>query len=216
ALETLARAAGGRIGVIRSTARTHLHATTDGLTGLFNRRTFEARARAMHRNGEQFTLVMVDLDQFKLLNDTHGHEAGDRALRMFSQVLQEAVREHDVVSRWGGEEFTIALVGSGISEASKSLDRLRVELAGRVATSDSHPFTASFGYVDASACLTFEAAVRLADGALYEAKASGRDRAVAAQPPPLPVGLAAPSYDPDEDGGVDIDVPVQSGWSDES
>ncbi len=208
-LEMLARATGGRVGVIRSTARSQLHATTDGLTGLFNRRTFESRVRAMHRNGEQFALVMADLDQFKLLNDTYGHEAGDRALRLFSRVLQETVRERDIVCRWGGEEFTIALVDTNVTDAASMLERLRVELTGRIATSEVNAFTASYGYVDASACHTFEAAIRLADGALYAAKDAGRDTAVAADPPPLPVGHAPPIYDPDDDDGADFAALVQ-------
>ncbi len=178
----LAGHTGGRIGMLRSMARTQLQATTDGLTGLANRRTFETRARAMHRNGEPFTLVMADLDHFKILNDTYGHEAGDRALRLFSSILTATTRDGDLVCRWGGEEFTLALVDATADEAAETLERIRTELAGRVATANVPPFTASFGYVDALACRTFEDAIRRADRALYAAKHAGRDRAVRADP----------------------------------
>ncbi len=203
ALVGLADATGDRIGVLRSTARTQLHATTDGLTGLPNRRTFESRARAMHRNGEPFTLVMADLDHFKLLNDTYGHEAGDRALRLFSEVMLKAIREGDAVSRWGGEEFTIAFVDTNTDATEELLTRLARELAAQIAATGNTPFTASFGFVDAAACPNFETAIRLADGALYEAKANGRAQAVRAQVPnihmpPLNTAPADPHLE-DED-----------------
>ena len=172
---------GARIGVIRSTTKTQLQASTDSLTGLPNRRSFETRARALHRQGEQFTLVMADLDHFKLLNDTYGHEIGDRALRTFSEVLQSCVRDSDVVARWGGEEFTIALVGTPASAAAGMLDRFKAQLAEQLRATGATAFTASYGYVDASECRTFESAIRLADKALYESKAQGRDRATKAE-----------------------------------
>jgi len=180
-LRALADAAGERIGGLRSNARTKRHATTDSLTGLPNRRTFESRARAMHRDGHPFTLVMADLDHFKLLNDTYGHEAGDRALRLFSEVLLETIREGDAASRWGGEEFTIALSDTSPDAAEELLERLADTLTTKIAATGITPFTASFGFVDAGACPNFESAIRLADGALYEAKANGRARAVKAE-----------------------------------
>ncbi|RMH76877.1 MAG: diguanylate cyclase, partial [Actinomyces sp.] len=179
---TLASGTGGRIGMLRSMARTQLQATTDGLTGLVNRRAFETRARAMHRSGEPFVLVMADLDHFKILNDTYGHEAGDRALRLFASVLTGATRDEDLVCRWGGEEFTLALVDTDCAAAAETLERLRRELADQLAGSPVPPFTASFGYVDAIACRTFEEAIRRADRALYAAKHAGRDRAILADP----------------------------------
>lgn len=198
-LTALADAAGARIGVIRSTAKTEMHATTDSLTGLRNRRTFEIRARAMHRDGEPFTLVMADLDHFKLLNDTYGHEAGDRALQLFSEVLQNTVREGDAVSRWGGEEFTIALANADDATAAELLNRLASELKSKIAATGTTPFTASFGYVDASKCPNFETAIRVADGALYEAKDQGRARAVCADPSTVSHHLAPPSSQSEAD-----------------
>ncbi|WP_442788781.1 sensor domain-containing diguanylate cyclase [Dactylosporangium sp. NBC_01737] len=87
-LRLLAGQVGSRIGNLRSFEQAQLQATTDALTGLLNRRAFETRARNLLDTGEPLSVVMADLDHFKLLNDTHGHEAGDRALRAFGQLLQ--------------------------------------------------------------------------------------------------------------------------------
>jgi len=180
-LVSIGAAAGARIGALRSSADIKLQATTDPLTGLFNRRAFESRVRRLHLDGDDFSLVMADLDHFKLLNDTFGHDAGDRALTAFAEVLRSTVRSSDVICRWGGEEFTLALVGASEDEAGEMLDRIRLNLMGKLSTSGITPFTASFGYVDAGSCPSLEAAIRLADQALYEAKASGRNKAVKAR-----------------------------------
>ena len=191
ALSSLSAQAGARIGMLRTMARTSLQAATDSLTGLMNRRTFQSRIRSMRRGGVQFSLVMADLDHFKRLNDTHGHEMGDRALTTFCSVAAEALRAGDLLARWGGEEFAIAVVGVSAQEAAEVLDRLRLQLAARLATSDIPGFTASFGVVDASACESLDEAVRLADDALYEAKGAGRNQVAVAHVEPVPKVLAA-------------------------
>jgi len=180
-LVSIGTGAGARVGELRSSADIKLQATTDPLTGLFNRRAFESRVRRLHVNGDDFTLVMADLDHFKLLNDTFGHDAGDRALTAFSEVLLSTVRSTDVVCRWGGEEFTLALVGASEEEAGEMLDRIRLNLMGKLSSAGIAPFTVSFGYVDSGSCPSLEAAIRLADNALYEAKANGRNQAVRAR-----------------------------------
>ena len=191
ALSSLSSQAGARIGMLRTMARTSLQAATDSLTGLMNRRTFQSRIRSMRRGGVQFSLVMADLDHFKRLNDTHGHEMGDRALTTFCSVASEALRAGDLLARWGGEEFAIAVVGVSATEAAEVLDRMRVQLAARLATSDIPGFTASFGVVDASACESLDEAVRLADDALYEAKGAGRNQVAIAEVEPVTRALAA-------------------------
>ncbi len=108
-LSVLAGQSGARIGTVRAFEKTQLQASTDGLTGLVNRRTAERRLRELVRRGDMFALVIGDLDHFKALNDTHGHEAGDRALRLFAQTVKRTLRDHDLVARWGGEEFVLAL-----------------------------------------------------------------------------------------------------------
>jgi len=177
-LEMLSTQAGARIGMLRSISRTQLQATTDGLTGMLNRRSFETRVRAMHREGLPFTLVMADLDHFKQLNDTYGHEAGDRALRLFAEVVKAATRTEDLVSRFGGEEFLIALPRASSAQAVDMADRLRVVLAGRVAGGDAPPFTASFGVAESTCATQLEGVLKAADVALYRAKTDGRDRVV--------------------------------------
>jgi diguanylate cyclase (GGDEF)-like protein len=186
ALSSLSAQAGARIGMLRTMTRTSLQAATDSLTGLMNRRTFQSRIRSMRRGGVQFSLVMADLDHFKRLNDTHGHEMGDRALTTFCAVAADVLRAGDLMARWGGEEFAFAVVGVSAQETAEVLDRVRLELAARLSTSDIPGFTASFGVVDASACESLDEAVRLADDALYEAKGAGRNQVAVAEVAPLP------------------------------
>ena len=104
-LTTLATQAGARIGTVRAFEKTQLQASTDALTGLVNRRTFETQVRGLIKQQRQLALAVGDLDHFKPINDTHGHEAGDRALRLFAHVAQDALRDDDILARWGGEEF---------------------------------------------------------------------------------------------------------------
>ncbi len=179
-LTSLATQFGGRVGTLRSFERSQLQATTDGLTGLRNRRTLETEIRGLLIDGVQMTLVMADLDHFKLLNDTYGHEAGDRALRKFSQVLMASMRDSDVVGRFGGEEFVIALPMAPIAVAVEILDRLRERLALTGEESDNPTFTASFGVVDSAIGGSLEDLLRVADAALYRAKDEGRNRVTVA------------------------------------
>ena len=110
-LELVARKAGDRIGALRILARTESQAQLDPLTGLSNRRSLERRVHEMLSEGSSFVVAFVDLDHFKHLNDTHGHDTGDRALRLFGRVLRDSVRPHDIVARYGGEEFIVVLPG---------------------------------------------------------------------------------------------------------
>ncbi len=116
-LETLAKLAGARIGLLRVMAETQLQAATDSLTGLFNRRMFEEKVSAIRRETECISVAMVDLDHFKILNDTYGHETGDRALVLFAQLLRESFRSQDLCCRYGGEEFAIAFPACTAAQA---------------------------------------------------------------------------------------------------
>lgn len=178
-IETLASQVGNRIGTLRAFSRTHLQATTDGLTGILNRRSFEDAARRLVQDGTQFALVMCDLDHFKSLNDTHGHETGDRALRLFARVLKETVRTDDIVARFGGEEFVIALTRSTSDQATKLLERVQSALSAAILQASVPSFTASFGVaVHDEGSMPLEDVLRAADGALYQAKSTGRNRIV--------------------------------------
>ncbi len=158
-------------------------AMTDSLTGLPNRRAADARlnvefARAKRTEGP-FTIVICDLDRFKLINDHFGHDVGDEVLKHIGVVLQTALRESDWVARWGGEEFILFLHESTGQEAFNTMERLREEIKARpLATQHGNlELTASFGigsYRDNEADITNVLAE--ADGCLYEAKRRGRDR----------------------------------------
>ena len=181
-LVTLARHAGMRVGTVRAFAKTQLQASTDGLTGLLNRRTLENQVRDLTRTGRRFALVMVDLDHFKSLNDTFGHEAGDRALRQFAQVLRDTIRGDDIAGRLGGEEFVLAMPDIDVKSVLPALERIRTALAEAVSTGIGPAFTASFGATDSTVGGDFEDLLRIADAGLLRAKAEGRDRIVVGTP----------------------------------
>ncbi|HUF85497.1 MAG TPA: sensor domain-containing diguanylate cyclase [Acidimicrobiia bacterium] len=177
-LQALANQVGNRIGMLRVMAETELQASTDGLTGLFNRRSFENKVRVLRRQTSPFALVMADLDEFKRVNDTYGHDAGDRALRIFAETLRSAVRPDDIVCRYGGEEFTVVLPECAAPKAVEIMEHVRVELAGICARGEVPPFTASFGVILCDPHDELEELVARADAALYRAKTQGRDRVV--------------------------------------
>jgi diguanylate cyclase (GGDEF)-like protein len=153
-------------------------AATDGLTKIANRRTFEATlerevARAT-RSAEHVSLVMVDIDHFKALNDTHGHQAGDEVLRNVAAALSCECRDFDTPARYGGEEFAIILPGCGPDEAIDIAERLRVAVSAAPAVV---PITASAGVATyPSHAGDADTLVRAADEALYRSKRAGRNR----------------------------------------
>jgi diguanylate cyclase (GGDEF)-like protein len=200
-LTTLGLQAGGRIGTLRAFQRTQQQASTDPLTGFRNRRAAEESVRGLRARQVPYALIVCDLDRFKMLNDTHGHAAGDNALRLFADTVRSVLRTDDIAARWGGEEFTLVLPRAGAAEAAEIAERIRQSLARRLLEAKSPPFTASYGVCDASMGSTFEELIRLADDALYRAKEAGRDR----------VRVAGPALDhdalrraPDQDATVDL------------
>jgi diguanylate cyclase (GGDEF)-like protein len=161
--------------------RLHSAATTDELTGLLNRRALEERLEAeisrSHRHQIRTSLVLIDVDRFKLINDTLGHAAGDRYLTLIGQVLQAKVRTLDVVGRLGGDEFLVMLPMTSASEALVFINRLQ---AGLQELSAAHPefamATLSFGIAESPRHgKTPTAVLAAADSALYAAKRGGRN-----------------------------------------
>jgi diguanylate cyclase (GGDEF)-like protein/PAS domain S-box-containing protein len=174
-LTTLATQAGARIGTVRAFEKTQLQASTDSLTGLVNRRTFETQVRGLINQKRLLALAVADLDHFKAINDTHGHEAGDRALRFFSQFAHDSLRDDDILARWGGEEFVFVFPGLDRYQAVRVLDRLREGLA-EAQPGTAPRFTASFGVTDTDAAESLEQLLHIADTGLYVSKSSGRDQ----------------------------------------
>jgi diguanylate cyclase (GGDEF)-like protein len=163
-------------------------AQTDRLTGIANRRAFdqalERAVRRARRTNEPLSLLLLDLDHFKALNDTAGHQAGDDVLRQFAGILAQAARRpDDMAARYGGEEFALILSSTDQSGALEVAERLRENLA---AAEIPHPrgidgrVTVSIGAATADPAIELgvERLVSAADARLYEAKKSGRNRAV--------------------------------------
>lgn len=158
-------------------------AVQDQLTGLLNRRGFqEANVKvysAARRMDRPVSVIMMDIDHFKSINDTHGHTVGDDAIVHFASLLKRNRRDEDVVARIGGEEFAIVLPGAGVEESMEVASRLRAELASAPLAVDELviKMTASFGVAtlsQADTCLS-DMIVR-ADNALYQSKQKGRNR----------------------------------------
>jgi len=194
--------AGNRIGTLRAFERSQLQASTDSLTGLTNRRVGEEVLASLMTVDTAFAVVMADLDFFKRLNDTMGHDAGDRALKLFADTARSVVRDRDHVIRWGGEEFALLLPGANAERAAEVVERLRAALAQAHLLSNTPIFTASFGIADSTMARDREAIVRLADDALYRSKQAGRDRCTVGDPQLL--GVSNPRRERDQGAVVDI------------
>jgi diguanylate cyclase (GGDEF)-like protein len=177
-LATLAKLAGARIGLLRVMAETQLQASTDTLTGLLNRRSFSSRVAAVPDHLHPVAMAMADLDHFKVLNDTYGHETGDRALRLFARVLRDTLRAGDIASRYGGEEFAIAFPDCSAVDATRALNTVRAQLDAAITVGGLPKFTVSFGVTEAEPGEELDAVLRRADDALLQAKREGRDRVV--------------------------------------
>lgn len=178
----LANQAATHIGTLRTLEVTRQQASTDGLTGLVNRRVVEMQVGQLLSQGVPFVMVLADLDRFKSINDRFGHEVGDRALQSFAAMLVANVRDADVVARLGGEEFLIICPELSVSASMEALERLQLALAKIVGTDDIPLFTASFGVTHSSVGDAFPDIVRIADAGLLMAKQRGRNQAVYATP----------------------------------
>jgi two-component system cell cycle response regulator len=159
-------------------------AVTDGLTGLRNRRYITSHLEGLLRAGGA-ALLMVDVDRFKAVNDTHGHAAGDEVLREVAQRLKQPLRATDVVARFGGEEFVVAMAAADAEEAMQVAERLRQSLVETPVELDRMAplfITASIGVAVSRLGDTLHDLTSAADAALYRAKANGRNRVELAEP----------------------------------
>jgi diguanylate cyclase (GGDEF)-like protein len=205
-MEVVARRASERLAMLRAFEVSQTQANSDSLTGLMTRRSLEAAVRDLQSTGTPYSVAYGDLDHFKILNDTFGHAAGDRALRTFSQVLRDSLRPNDIPGRYGGEEFVIVLPECPLDEARQVLGRVRERLAERIVVADLPPFAISFGLASSDQAADFDLVVALADAALLSAKAGGRDRVVtstgASEPAPNPAAVRV-GVDPGSHGNGD-------------
>lgn len=178
-LSVVATQAGIRIDNLRSVARMQLQASTDGLTGLSNRRaTSELVARLLRGGAEVVAVAMVDLDHFKKLNDTWGHQAGDEALRVASRAVMGAIRCGDLAVRYGGEEVAILLSRAGVTEATTIAERAAAAMKALpiAGLPTERRLTCSQGVAVARYGEVLDDVIRRADLALLRAKRGGRDR----------------------------------------
>jgi diguanylate cyclase (GGDEF)-like protein len=167
---------------VRLNEEVQRQADIDHLTGIYTRRAFMRLAEEailLHRrSGQPITLLFLDLDHFKRLNDQYGHQAGDAALAHFARLMQGAVRHSDLVGRYGGEEFCLLLPGALPALARQTAERICAALRETPFRFGQHaiPLTVSVGIAPRHPEESFDSLIRRADVALYEAKRSGRDR----------------------------------------
>jgi diguanylate cyclase (GGDEF)-like protein len=155
----------------------------DYLTGLWNRRQFFNLGKTLYENAKRgnlnITLAMIDIDHFKRINDSHGHAVGDAALKQVAQLLSANLREADIVSRYGGEEFCIMTTNMSKAEAKKAFERIRSIIENTVICTKSGEFTLTVSIGVTTRILdTLDATIGLADEFLYQAKQNGRNRVV--------------------------------------
>lgn len=183
--------------LVNANAELERLASMDGLTGLFNRRRFEEQGAAeldrAHRYGRPFSLLVIDLDHFKQVNDTYGHNAGDAALRLASERVATAVRTTDQVARYGGEELAVLLPETNFEEARVVAERIRDSIGANPMQHEGTLFTVTASIGGAEFCaedVNLAKLIGRADAALYRAKQGGRNRVVfdtpAAPASPIP------------------------------
>jgi len=157
-------------------------ASHDNLTGLFNRNKFNSlfgkEIRRGHRYKNDLSLVILDIDFFKVVNDKYGHQIGDQVLKEISSIILQNVREHDTVVRWGGEEFLILLPETDIEGAVIVAEKVRSTICNRPLSKENINITASFGITLMNEKDTEESFISRSDEALYEAKKNGRNKVV--------------------------------------
>jgi two-component system, cell cycle response regulator len=184
-LKTIARELGGALRMATLIEESRWLATTDALTGILNRRAFMEWAsrelRQALRYEHPFAVVLLDVDRFKKINDLRGHASGDLVLAGVARIISEAVRSCDVVARWGGEEFVLALPCTALEGAREVAERARqrIETAALFdVNNDRVPVTASLGVAQLLPQESVEQLLDRADRAMYGAKNAGRNRVV--------------------------------------
>jgi diguanylate cyclase len=168
----------------KALAEARSEAITDPLTGAFNRRGFDAvfereLARSL-RNGSVLALALIDLDDFKRLNDTLGHQAGDDALVHLVKVLRSTMRPSDVLCRFGGEEFVLLLPDTSLADAEAAISRFRHEFSTQALPDHDYFLSFSAGVVAQTPAETLDGLISRADTATYAAKRAGKNCVITA------------------------------------
>ncbi|MGA2171756.1 MAG: sensor domain-containing diguanylate cyclase [Sedimentisphaerales bacterium] len=180
-VELLGQLVGASIGNISLFERIQHQARTDGLTGLANHRTFyevlEKELWRSKRYGEHISLIMVDVDNLKTINDSYGHRAGDKAIQEISKRIQESIRQIDTAARYGGDEFAIILPNTSLTDAAVAAERMVTVVAGSpvVYKKDEIPLSISVGLGQYDANDTPDDITSRSDKALYAAKQAGKN-----------------------------------------
>jgi diguanylate cyclase (GGDEF)-like protein len=165
--------------------RLYRESTQDPLTGMINRRVLMKRLTTeiahVSDGGSSFCILMFDLDRFKRINDKYGHLVGDKVLKATADILQKGLREHDIVARFGGEEFVAVLPGLKNGEAISIAERIRESCYGTkvmAPNGDGIQLSTSVGVTEYEAGEAIEVTLNRVDESLYEAKVMGRNRVV--------------------------------------
>ena len=161
------------------------HSNNDPLTNVLNRRgfetTFEVLQKKYVRDDKPYTLLFLDIDHFKKINDTYGHNIGDAVLQKFAGILKENLRESDVIARWGGEEFIVMPDSADIEAAKLVAEKLRRSIE-KFQDEKLPKFTVSIGVAEGKGAMPLETLIKKADSALYQAKGTGRNKVVVYTP----------------------------------
>lgn len=196
-IDILSRELGGPLRTASLVEESRQLARHDVLTGLFNRRAFaealDAEVQRCVRHALPLSVMLLDIDHFKVINDTHGHQAGDMVLRAVGKTLAATARRSDICARWGGEEFIIVLAQTDFASGLVAAERIRKLIEGLDVVSDKgHAIavTASIGVTSLYASDTLESFLERADRAMYVAKSTGRNRVCSVDIPdiePIPM-----------------------------
>ena len=186
----LGRELGGAVRMTTLVEQANRLATTDPLTGLMNRRAFSntltAEAARAERCGASLSVLLLDIDHFKSINDRYGHPTGDAVIAQLGESIAAVVRPYDSIARWGGEEFVVLLPNADSDNAAIVAERIRQQIERLSVTAVSGEivrFTASVGVATRVRHESHEALIERADQAMYLAKTSGRNRVCVASEP---------------------------------
>jgi diguanylate cyclase (GGDEF)-like protein len=154
---------------------------TDNLTGLYNRKYLDDHMTLSLTRDHHGTLLVIDIDHFKQINDTYGHQSGDNVLRQVARIIRENVRESDIAARWGGEEFAVYLPHVELNQGVQIAERIRKNV--ELKTNPKVTISCGISYWDRSkdGKVTVESVFAIADEVLYEAKKAGRNKWMVAQ-----------------------------------